>query len=44
MKYNIVIDNNKYVQKFFNKHNSFEKDIKNNIYNILPELIDFRPH
>ena len=44
MKYNIVIDNNKYVQKFFNKHNSFEKDIKNNIYNILPEIIDFRPH
>ena len=44
MKYNIVRDNNKYVQKFFNKHNSFEKDIKNNIYNILPELIDFRPH
>lgn len=36
MKYNITIDNNKYIQKFFNKYSSFEEDIKNNIYNILP--------
>lgn len=44
MKYNINIDNNKYIQKFFNKYSDFEEDIKNNIYNILPEIIDFRPH
>ena len=42
MKYNITIDNNKYIQKFFNKYSSFEEDIKNNIYNILPEIIDLK--
>lgn len=43
-KYNITIDNNKYIKKFFNKFKIFENDIKNNIYNILPEIIDFKPH
>lgn len=44
MKYNITIDSNKYIQKFFNKYSSFEEAIKSNIYNILPEIINFRPH
>lgn len=44
MNYNITIDNNKYIEKFFNKFKMYENDIKSNIYNTLPELIDFKPY
>ncbi len=44
MNYNITIDNNKYIERFFNKFKMYENDIKSNIYNTLPELIDFKPY
>lgn len=42
--FNIRIDENKYIEKFFSKFYMFEEDIKHNIYNTLPEIINFRPH
>lgn len=32
------------MRKFFSEYSMFEEEIKNNIYNILPDIINFRPH
>ncbi len=44
MDFNIVIDDNKYIDKFFSQFHMFEENIKDNIYNTLPDIINFRPH
>ncbi|MEG2787207.1 MAG: hypothetical protein RR942_05240 [Romboutsia sp.] len=44
MNFNVVIDENKYTNKFFKSFKSYEEDIKDNIYNKLEEIINFKTH
>lgn len=44
MNFNIIIDENKYLDKFFRNFKSYEEGIKYNIYNKLEEIIKFKPH
>lgn len=44
MSFNITIDENKYMEKFFKNFKEYEEEIKDNIYNKLPDIINFRPH
>lgn len=44
MQYDITIQENRYIKKFFSRFNMFEEAIKENIYHTLPEIIDTRPY
>ena len=44
IKFNVTIENNSYVEKFFKDNPQYKSDIENNAYNVLPEIISFRPY
>lgn len=44
MDINVIIEDNRYMDKFFRKFSQYDEDVKNNIYNKLPDIIKNRPH
>lgn len=44
MEFHVSIENNKYMDKFFRDFPQYEEAIKDNIYNKLPEIINYRPY
>lgn len=44
MTYNIFIEDNKYLEKFFKHNSSYESLIRDNIYDVLPTLIVDKPY
>ena len=44
MDLHITIEDNKYMEKFFKNFPQYEDEVKDNIYNKLPEIINFRPY
>ncbi len=44
MDFHVSIENNKYMEKFFKTYSQYEEEIKENIYNKLPEIINYRPY
>ena len=44
MKFDVSIEDNKYMEKFFKTYAQYEDAIRDNIFNKLPDIINFRPH
>ena len=44
MVFKVSIEENKYMEKFFKTFPQYEEDVKDNIYNKLPDIINFRPY
>ena len=44
MDFNVRIEDNRYMEKFFKTFSSYEEEIKDNIYHKLPDIINFRPY
>lgn len=44
MDFNVIIEDNRYMEKFFRKFPQYEEEVKGNIYNKLPDIINNRPH
>lgn len=44
MDLNVSIEDNRYMEKFFRKFPQYEEEVKENIYQKLPDIILHRPH
>lgn len=44
MKFDVSIEDNRYMEKFFKTYAQYEDAIRDNIFNKLPDIINFRPH
>ena len=42
-EFNVSIESNKYMDKFFKDYPQYEEEVKDNIYYKLPDIINFRP-
>ncbi len=44
MEFKITIEENRYIEKFFKQFAQYEEEIRDNIYNKLPDIINNRPY